>query len=302
MTQEERRELCACFDTFSGGWTVENVRKVMSLGFVRLDDITSLRGCWLVTKEDQSVFVDPVYPVDPEPVKSPSTKRQWMLDRDYHGFSFAPRHLMEPYMSSIENHGAKWVGKDGEKITGKLFCHMCNFVASNYGWHTGSNLVPSPSLDVEITKDQVDLLNPTPRDVQLGAILDQCSGKKATKKIARRRIDFVSGNVNSYARILNRPKQLEKITTFNQLLVSIATLQRERDEEYKKQTELKNKKKKETEARAAEKKALAKEKRDQLLPVCMEHVKQGLQHVLDQKVVTADGSGKLPASGIDGAQ
>ena len=76
MTEEERRELCACFDALSGEWTVENVRAVMSLGFVRLDDITTLRGCWLVTKEDQSAFVDPVYPIDPEPEKSPSTKRQ----------------------------------------------------------------------------------------------------------------------------------------------------------------------------------------------------------------------------------
>ena len=139
---------------------------------------------------------------------------------------------------------------------------------------------------MEITQDQVDLLNPTPRDVQLGAIIDQCSGKKATKKMARRRIDFVSGNVNSYARMLNGPKQLEKITTSNQLSASIATLQRERKKEHEKQRELKNKKKKETEVRAAEKKALDKEKRDQLLPICMEHVKQGLQHVLDQNMDT----------------
>ena len=83
-------------------------------------------------------------------------------------------------------------------------------------------MVPSAYLDVEISRDQVDLLNPTPRDVQLGAILDQCTGRKAKKVIANRRIDSITGN--SYARILSGPTQLEKIKTYNQLSASIAQL------------------------------------------------------------------------------
>ena len=90
-------------------------------------------------------------------------------------------------------------------------------------------MIPSAYLDVESTKDQIDLLNPTARDVQLGAILDQCIGQKAKKVIAKRRIDIVTGNVNSYARVLNGPTHLEKIKTYNQLASSISQLQRERD-------------------------------------------------------------------------
>ena len=47
-------------------------------------------------------------------------------------------------------------------------------------------MVPSAYLDVEMSPDQVDLLNPTPRDVQLGAILDQCTGRKAKMVVAKR--------------------------------------------------------------------------------------------------------------------
>ena len=88
---------------------------------------------------------------------------------------------------------------------------MTNFVAFHFGWHKGDDLAPSQYLCIEYTQDQVDLLNPTPRDVQLGVIIDQCSGASAKKVIAKRRIDFVTGNINRYARISNDPAQLEKI-------------------------------------------------------------------------------------------
>ena len=86
---------------------------------------------------------------------------------------------------------------------------------------------------VEHSKDQVNLLNPASRDIQIGAIIDQCSGKAAKKVIAKRLVDFVTGNINSYARILNGPAQLEKIKTYNQLAASIAELQRDREERKK---------------------------------------------------------------------
>ena len=83
---------------------------------------------------------------------------------------------------------------------------MTNFVARNHGWHKGGYLAPSPNLHVEFISNQRELLNPTTRDVQIGANIDQFSEKKANKVIAKRRIEFVSGNVNSYVRILNGPK------------------------------------------------------------------------------------------------
>ena len=72
-------------------------------------------------------------------------------------------------------------------------------------------------MDIEIISNQASLLSPTPRDVQLATFIDQCIGKKSKKRIARRRIDSISGNVNSYARILNVPVYPDKIRTYNDL-------------------------------------------------------------------------------------
>ena len=77
-----------------------------------------------------------------------------------------------------------WPNGRKRSHAGKLFCHMTNFVASHFGCHKGGGLVPSQYLCIEYAQDQVDLLNPTSRDVQLGAIIDQCSGASAKKVIA----------------------------------------------------------------------------------------------------------------------
>lgn len=135
-----------------------------------------------------------------------------------------------------------------------------------------------------MTRDQIDLLNPIPRDIQIGAILDQCAGEKATKSIAKRRVEMISGNINSYARILNGPSQLKDIQTYNQLAASMAVVRRERD---KKNDAAKEKKKMDEAEKAlkkAEKEQKALEEKQRLGPVCKEHVEKGLSHVLDLRV------------------
>ena len=66
-------------------------------------------------------------------------------------------------------------------------------------------MIPSPHLNVEVSNDQRKALNPTVRDVQIGVVIAQIFGDKAKTKIAKRQIDFMTGNVNSYVRILNGP-------------------------------------------------------------------------------------------------
>ncbi len=68
-----------------------------------------------------------------------------------------------------------------------------------------------------------------PQDIQIAAIINKKAGKKAKTVITKRCIEFISGNVNSYARILNGPQKLERIQTFNDLSASIAVLKRKRD-------------------------------------------------------------------------
>ena len=106
---------------------------------------------------------------------------------------------------------------------------MTNFVAMHHGWHIVGDLVPSSLLDLEISSDQVGLLNPTTRDVQMAVTIDQYTGTKAKKVIVKHRIEFISSNINIYARILTGPQQLEQIKTFNDLSASISALQREKE-------------------------------------------------------------------------
>jgi hypothetical protein len=130
----------------------------------------------------------------------------------------------------------------------------------------------------------VNLLNPTPRDIQIGAILDQCAGVNATKSIAKRRVEMISGNINSYARIFNGPAQLDNIKTYNQLAASMAIVCRERDEKSKAANEKKKRDDEEKVAKRAEKEKKALEEKQRLGPVCKEHVEKGLSHVLNLKV------------------
>ena len=57
-TEEESRKLCSLFDTFTGSWSVDNVKEVMRLCLCSFNDIPKLRGCYFMTKEYSSVFVE----------------------------------------------------------------------------------------------------------------------------------------------------------------------------------------------------------------------------------------------------
>jgi hypothetical protein len=48
-------------------------------------------------------------------------------------------------------------------------------------------------------KDFATILIPrqTIERIQTGAILDQCAGRNATKSIAKRQVEMISGNINS---------------------------------------------------------------------------------------------------------
>ena len=95
---------------------------------------------------------------------------------------------------------------------------------------------------------------------------------------------MISGNVNSYTRILNGPQQLERIKNFNDLAASISALQREKDEIDQKAREENKKKKAEQEERRAERDQKEKEEFDRLAPECKVAVERGLDHVLSLTV------------------
>jgi hypothetical protein len=80
---------------------------------------------------------------------------------------------------------------------------MTNYVC--YHHDTDDDMIPSLYLNVEVSADQRKALNPTVRDIQIGAVIAQIFGDKAKTTIAKHRIDFMTSNVNSYTQILNGP-------------------------------------------------------------------------------------------------
>ncbi len=131
--------------------------------------------------------------------------------------------------------------------------------------------MPSNWLDVECRKDQRKALNPTPRDVQVGAIIGQIFGDSAKTRIAIGQIDIMTGNINSYAQILNGPSQLDSHQRYNDLAASLS----EYNNEVKAQKASVWAEKKKADAEKAANKVKrdqqAKEQQQLLLPICEEH-------------------------------
>ena len=108
----------------------------------------------------------------------------------------------------------------------------------------------------------------------------QIFGDKAKTKIAKHRIDFMTGNINSYARILNGPAQLDSISTYNNLAASLS------DYHYEMQAQkaIAAAEKQQADVDKAAKKALKDKELEELhllkLPICTQHVSEGLAHFL----------------------
>jgi hypothetical protein len=166
-----------------------------------------------------------------------------------------------------------------KKLSSNLFVAMCNKVCYNHQ-SDEVGLEPSPYLDVEFTKEQRKLLSPTPQDVQIGVILSQIFGDKATAKIARRCVDIITGNINSYACILNGPDQLERIKTYLDLAASLS----DENDEINKQKAASRAEKKQVDyerlLKKAEKSAAEALKQPDLLPGMMVDLAKGSDYVL----------------------
>jgi hypothetical protein len=268
----------------------------VALGVGGVDKIDKLRGCYFVKKEDPSVFVNPVPEIPPIRGAMAGTQHQLLLGIDCKGFKFALTKLLQPYIADkISNHPPKryWCkmcdmchnAHNGRcaKLSADLFVAMTNYVCYNHYWV--GDLMPSDWLDVECSNDQRKTLNPTPCDVQVGAIIGQIFGDNAKTTTAKRHIDIMIGNINSCAQILNGP-QLDSIKMYNDLAASLSEYNNEvKAQKVSVQAEKKN---------ADAEKAANKVRRDQqakeqqllLLPICEEHAIQGLTHCLSLSLVT----------------
>ena len=72
-----------------------------------------------------------------------------------------------------------------------------------------------------MSDNQQNLLNLTQKDVLFGLISYDTKIEGSVQKIAKRRLDVIEGNVNSYSKLLNDPKRLKTIKDFNQICASV---------------------------------------------------------------------------------
>jgi hypothetical protein len=88
---------------------------------------------------------------------------------------------------------------------------------------------PRAYLNVEIIDEQCYLLQPTAADVLVGNLLEDSLGQNAKKKISLRHINFMSGNVAIYSRVLNNSEVLKHIEDTNMLSACISTISESRE-------------------------------------------------------------------------
>ena len=115
----------------------------------------------------------------------------------------------------------------------KWFKYLSNQACNTHWGKATEPLRQSAYLGLEISKDQLELLNPSIGDLMLSKMEEDTIGAKAKKKIARRRHDFIDGSAKSYAKILNCPTRMRRLEDYNKMQACLAEVLAGRGEEKK---------------------------------------------------------------------
>ena len=98
-----------------------------------------------------------------------------------------------------------------------LFDHMVEFRMRFHDEPT------TPSIDVEMTDDQRQIIAPKAQDLTVRAILKDAGGAGATKKLARRKLNN-TGAITNHCGLQNHPERINKLLGALQLTASIAQI------------------------------------------------------------------------------
>ena len=109
-------------------------------------------------------------------------------------------YMLKPY--SLLTHGFE----KNKTAQEEAFKHICNFWA-RAKWVEGIRVV-SYYLDVETTKYQSLLLNPTPLDCIAGCVMVDAIGGRDFKRLTHTRPNCIDGSISNYCDILNSPERL----------------------------------------------------------------------------------------------
>lgn len=275
MTVEQRHQIKFMLDAFhqqsEEPWNKTNVMRLCE--YVALDDIPKICAAYLLVKEDPAMMLDP-----PSLNTIISKETQKKLD-NYVGMSLKPTEMTKAYQDN----------KNNGYIKNAFFDHMSNHAAIHHkelkqlvvtpGFLRGK-VVPSDYLDVKITVAQVNFLNPTTKQLSLGTIFRDTVGSQAKMKVAKWRQCFITGNISSYSRVLNRESQLKMIKEQNQLAAAVAEVGAEQLQERCQRRESEKKKREiEAQKKREEKEAEEQRKKAEILPGIQADVMRGFAHM-----------------------
>jgi hypothetical protein len=232
LSPENRLTVVNRIDTFhaeaspgQSAWVKDNVLQLTK--YIPLDQIPNIRACYMATKIDPSVVhrVEGAQPHTEEDLDEPSFESDLTaLD----AFQLKPPSLMSYYMpNKMRAHNDQ-----DDTIKNDLLKHMTNF-AARQSWKAGT-MAPSAHLNVEVTKDQEELLNPSPCNMIMGFVMYDVKGKGAKKRMAKRRLNVIDANIASYCRVLKSTERMIQITEANEVAAVLAEIEEEKDSEKKK--------------------------------------------------------------------
>jgi len=139
-------------------WMPETVLELAE--FAPLDDALKLRACCIAAQQDPSVMT--------MVAEELSTQAQENAEPSVDEFfALRPKDLLDEHKKDKTNNAAAV----------KLFDQMCNFTASA-SWKMEERLAVSDSLNVEVSKAQQDLFNPTMKQVIGGFIMCDATGRR----------------------------------------------------------------------------------------------------------------------------
>lgn len=193
LTVEARHKCMAvideCHNTVEPGskvWSKDNVRKLRE--FCDFDHIPMLRACYLAAKNDGSVLIGS-YLESSAATQDTTTQKSIESHAIFTKWDAKP--LLQEYVKD----------RNCPVQQGKFFNHVTNLAAREHVQNSSKPLAPSAHLDVVISEDQKQLLNPSWKNVVMGQIINESIGKCAIKRLAKRRINVMHGNINSYAKV-----------------------------------------------------------------------------------------------------
>jgi len=171
-----------------------------------------------------------------QPVLDERKTKMKRLDTHF-GFSYKPKDIVQTYVQkkveaqnknqNKEERESCATDKAWEEAKWSYFDYLTNHVAKTHVPDKHGKLLPSACLDVEVSSDQIRMMEPSMKDLRMSSIMAETVGPAATKKMAKRRLDMISANIASHARILNSESEIKSAKEHLELAESLSKVSEE---------------------------------------------------------------------------